>query len=359
MSSPHPNADSSDPAEALRQARAEPVTPALTARQWMGLGLLAAAVIIYPHVFDSPYARHILVTIFIYGLAAQGWNVIAGYCGQISLGQAVFFGIGAYSAAFLYAKWGISPWLGMGVGVVLSVLVALGIGLPTFRLRGHYFAIATLVIGDIGYTLMANWEFVGGATGVWIPIDRDSPWLTFQFHDSKLPNYYIALAFLSAATLLVAWLERSKFGLYFRAIREDPEAARSLGVNITRYKLVAFAISAAFTSIAGAQMAQYVLIIDPETAFQFLLSILIVLMTMLGGLGTLWGPIIGASVLFPLSELTRVWFGGTGGAEDLMIYGVLILLISVFYPGGVIAMLRRALGRTTGPTPRSETVRSP
>ncbi len=329
----------------LREARAEPLRPPLTRGQWIALVAVMVFVLVYPHVFTSPYARHILVMIFIYGLAAQGWNVIAGYCGQISLGQAVFFGIGAYSAAFLYAKWGISPWVGMAVGVALSVLVALFIGLPTFRLRGHYFAIATLVIGEIGYTLVANWEFVGGATGVWIPIDRDSPWTTLQFHESKLPNYYLALGFLAAGTAIVAWLERSKIGLYFRAIREDPDAARSLGVNITAYKLVALSISAAFTSIAGSQIAQYVLVIDPENTFLFLISILIVLMTMLGGLGTLWGPIVGAGVLFPLSELTRVWFGGTGGAQDLMIYGALILLISVFWPGGLVSLVRRLVGR--------------
>jgi branched-chain amino acid transport system permease protein len=330
---------------ALAAARAEPVRAPLSARQRAGLGLLAVALLVYPHVFDSPYAQHILVMIFIYGLAAQGWNVLAGYCGQISLGQAVYFGIGAYCAAFPYVQWGLSPWLGMVAGVGLSVTVAILIGLPTFRLRGHYFAIATLVIGEIAYTLVANWEYVGAATGVWIPIGRESPWLTLQFHDSKLPNYYIALSFLSAATVLVAWMERSKLGLYFRAIREESDAARSLGVDLTRYKLVATSISAAFTALAGAQMAQYVLIIDPETVFPLLLSILIVLMTMLGGLGTLWGPVIGASVLFPLSELTRVWFGGTGGAEDLMIYGLLIVLISVYWPGGVISLLRRLAAR--------------
>ena len=333
------------PSLELARARAEPVRTPLSAKQWVWLALAGAALVAYPHVFDAPYQRHVLVMVFIYALMAQGWNVLAGYCGQISLGQAVYFGIGAYSAGFLYAHYDISPWLGMLVGVGISVLVALAIGLPTFRLRGHYFAIATLVIGEIGHTLMLNWEFVGGATGVWIPIHRDTPWYSFQFHDNKLPNYYIGLGFLAAACVVVAWLERSKAGLYFRAIRDDPDAARSLGVDITRYKLVAIMISAAFTAVAGAQFAQYVLVIDPETVFPLLLSILVVLMTMLGGIGTLWGPIIGAGVLFPLSEATRVWFGGTGGAEDLMIYGALILLISVFYPGGLLALLRRLFVR--------------
>ncbi len=327
----------------LDAARAEPLRPPLDWRQFAALTVVGLFVLLYPHVLFEPYQRHILVMVFIYGLMAQGWNLLAGYCGQISLGQAIFFGIGAYSASYFYANHGITPWIGMGVGVVISVVVALLMGLPTFRLRGHYFAIATLVIGEICRTIALNWEHIGGATGIWIPIDRESPWYSFQFHDNKLPNYYIALAFLVAATALIAWLNRSKAGLYFRAIREDPDAARSLGVNLTRYKLLAIMLSAAFTSIAGTQFAQYVLVIDPETVFPLLLSILVVLMTMLGGLGTLWGPIIGAAILLPISELTRAYLGGTGGAEDLMIYGIMIIAISLFYPQGLIGLVRRIL----------------
>jgi branched-chain amino acid transport system permease protein len=333
------------PGDELAAAVAEPLRPPLTKRQIGAMAGVALFVLLYPLVFDEPYQRHLMVMIFIYALMAQGWNVLSGYCGQISLGHAIFFGIGAYSAAFLFATFHISPWIGLLVGVVISALVALAIGIPTFRLRGHYFAIATLVIGEIGQTIALNWEYFGGATGVWIPIDREQPWLSFQFHDNKLPNYYIGLGFLVLAWVVVAWLERAKAGLYFRAIREEPEAASGLGVDITRYKLVAIVISAAFTSIAGTQFAQYVLVIDPETVFPLTLSILVVLMTMLGGVGTLWGPIIGAAILFPLSELTRVYFGGHGGAEDLMIYGVLILLIALFYPQGLIGLVRKLLHR--------------
>ena len=325
----------------LEQALAEPLRPRLGRRQLAALAAVAVFVVFYPLVFDQPYQRHLMVMIFIYGLMAQGWNILAGYCGQISLGQAIYFGIGAYAAAFLFATFHISPWIGMAVGVLISMLVALAIGLPTFRLRGHYFAIATLVIGEIGQTVALNWEYFGGATGIWIPVVREQPWFTFQFHDNKLPNYYIGLGFLVLACLVVAWLERSKAGLYFRAIREEPEAASSLGVNLTRYKLIALVVSAAFTSVAGTQFAQYVLVIDPDTVFPLLLSILVVLMTMLGGLGTLWGPIIGAAILFPLSELTRIYFGGIGGAEDLMVYGVLIVGISVLYPQGLIGLVHK------------------
>ncbi len=330
----------SDPA--LVAALAEPARKAPTRARLLAGALVAAFVLGYPLVFDQPYQQHVMIIIFIYALMAQGWNVLAGYCGQISLGHAVFFGIGAYASAFLFATFDVTPWLGMVAGVAIAVAVAVAIGVPTLRLKGHYFAIATLVIGEIGQTIFLNWEYVGGATGIWIPIVRDQPWLAFQFHDSKLPTYYIALGFLAAACLVVAWLERSKPGLYFRAIREEADAARSLGVDVARYKLLAFMLSAAFTAIAGTLYTQYILVIDPETVFPLTLSILVVLMTMLGGVGTLWGPIIGAAVLLPISEMTRVYFGGTGGAVDLMIYGALIVAISIFYPKGLIGLIRKA-----------------
>jgi branched-chain amino acid transport system permease protein len=334
---------SDDPA--LAAARAEPLRAPPNRAQWILGAVVGACLLAYPLVFDQPYQQHVLIMIFIYALMAQGWNVLAGYCGQISLGQAVFFGIGAYSAAFLYSNFHVSPWLGMAVGVVVSMVVALLIGLPTFRLKGHYFAIATLVIGEIAQTVFINWEYVGGATGIWIPIEREAPWFAFQFHDSKLHYYYIGLGFLVLACLCVYWLAHSRSGLYFRAIREEPEAASSLGIDVTRYKLVAIMVSAAFTSVAGSLFTQYILVIDPETVFPLLLSIQVVLMTMLGGVGTLWGPIIGASVLLPLQEITRIYFGGTGGAVDLMIYGALILLISIFYPRGLIGLVDKITGR--------------
>ncbi len=351
MSAADPGAGTASPPTldaAIDAALAEPLFRRPGTAQWLFGALVAAFVVAFPLIFPQPYYQHVMIMIFIYALMAQGWNVLAGYCGQISLGHAVYFGIGAYSSAYLFTSFQITPWLGMVVGVVLSVLVALAIGLPTFRLRGHDFAIATLVIGEIGQTVFLNWEAVGGATGIWIPIDRTNPWAVFQFHADKLPNYYIALAFLVAACAVVAWLARSKAGLYFRAIREEPEAARSLGVNITGYKLVAIAVSAAFTSIAGTLFTQYILVIDPETVFPLTLSILVVLMTMLGGVGTLWGPIVGAAVLLPLSEATRIYFGGTGGAEDLMIYGALIVLISIFYPKGLVGLVDALLGKVEG-----------
>ncbi len=228
----------------------------------------------------------------------------------------------------------------MIVGVVLAMLMAVVIGIPTFRLRGHYFAIATLLIGEGVQIIFQRWELVGAASGIFLPIVRDNPLLSFQFHGTKLPYYYIILAFLAFASFVVWLLDRSRIGFYFRAVRDEPEAASSLGVNVTLYKSFAYMISAGLMSMAGAFYCQYVLVIDPETVFPLSLSILVVLMAVMGGAGTLWGPIIGAAVLVPLSEVTRIYFGGTGGTLDLMIYGALIVLICIFRPEGLIGAVK-------------------
>lgn len=338
MAVPVPSAPPPD--EALRAALAEAPHAALSARRKGLSGAAALALVAYPFVLDAPFPHHLMIMIFLYGLMAQSWNVMAGYCGQISLGHAVFFGIGAYASAYLFATYQLSPWLGMGVGMVVAMAVAAIIGVPTFRLRGHYFAIATLVIGESVQIVFQRWEFFGAASGIWLPIVRENALLNFQFNESKIPYYFIALGLLAVACLSVSALERSKAGLYFKAIREEPEAASSLGVNLALYKTLAFMMSAGLMSMAGTFYAQYVLVIDPEAVFSLTLSILVLLMAVMGGVGTLWGPVIGAAILVPLSELTRVYLGGTGGTVDLLIYGALIVLICIFRPQGLAGLAR-------------------
>ncbi len=228
--------------------------------------------------------------------------------------------IGAYSTGYLYFAYQLSPWIGLGVGVVLAMLLAVAIGIPTFRLRGHYFAIATLLIGEGVQIFFQRWELVGAASGIFLPIVREQAWLNFQFHGTKLPYYYIILAFLALATFVVWRLDRSRIGFYFRAIRDEPEAASSLGVNVTLYKSFAFMISAGLMSMAGAFYCQYVLVIDPETVFPLSMSILVVLMAVMGGAGTLWGPIIGrrraGAALRADADLLR-WHRRQPGSDDL------------------------------------------
>jgi len=304
------------------------------------LAALVVALLAFPLVFVRPYPRDVMIKIFLYGLLAQAWNLLGGYCGQISLGNAVFFGIGAYTSSVLGSRWDVSPWLAMAAGMALAVLVSQVIGFPCFRLRGHYFAIATIAIGEIVQTVMINWDAVGGARGLALPIKPETL-ANFQFHRAKWPYYYIALGLFATVFALTALVERWRPGYYFRAIREDADAAQSLGVPLTRYKLVAIGLSAAFTALGGSFYAQYVPFIDPESVFPLSLSILICLVAVLGGVGTLWGPILGAVILIPLSEATRIYFGGTGKAVDLMIYGGLIVLVAVVQPGGLAALMRR------------------
>jgi branched-chain amino acid transport system permease protein len=301
------------------------------------------ALLAFPLVFARPFPRHVMIMIFLYGALATGWNILAGYCGQISLGHAVYFGIGAYTSTLLVREAALTPWLGMVAGAVLAVLVSQAIGYPVFRLRGHYFAIATIGVGEIVQTLVINWDWVGGARGLFVPIKRPDSLLNFQFHDSKAAYYYIALGLLGLTLGVTRWLERSRRGYVFRAIREDQDAAASLGVHVAREKHVAMAVSAALTALGGTFWAQYVLFVDPESVFPLSLSILICLVAVLGGVGSLWGPVLGAAILVPLSEGTRVMLGGTGKAVDLVIYGAFIMLIAVFQPAGLIGLVRRLL----------------
>jgi branched-chain amino acid transport system permease protein len=306
--------------------------------------LLLLVVLAFPLVFTRPFPRHVMIMIFLYAALATAWNILAGYCGQISLGHAVYFGLGAYTSTLLVREAALTPWLGMLAGATLAVVVSQAIGYPVFRLRGHYFAIATIGFGEIVQTIVLNWDGIGGARGLFVPIKRPDSLLNFQFHESKAVYYYIALGLLALAIAAARWIERSRRGYYFRAIREDQDAAASLGVRVAREKHAAMAVSAALTALGGTFWAQYVLFIDPESVFPLSLSILICLVAVMGGVGSLWGPLLGAAVLVPLSEGTRVLLGGTGKALDLVIYGALIMVIAVFQPAGLMGLVRH-LGR--------------
>ena len=315
------------------------------ARMVLVLAALTLALVV-PAVVTLPYPRDVLIRIFLFAALAQAWNILAGYCGQISLGHAIFFGTGAYTSGLFVARDVGSPWLAMLVGAGIAVILSQLIGAPVFRLRGHYFAIATIAVGEIVHILAVNWEFIGAARGLYIPVKRPDSFVNFQFHQSKAVYYYIVLGLLVLGLGVTRLIERSRLGYYFRAVREEQDAAASLGVRVARTKRVAFAVSAALTAACGTFYAQYVLFIDPESVFPLSLSILICLIAVLGGVGTLWGPLVGAAVLIPLGEITRIYLGGTGKALDLVIYGALIMLVSVIQPGGIMALAQRGRRRT-------------
>ncbi|MBI3969229.1 MAG: branched-chain amino acid ABC transporter permease [Chloroflexi bacterium] len=313
------------------------------------LGVAAALVaigLILPWITDD-YVIHIAIQILLFAFLGQSWNILGGYAGQFSFGHAAFFGIGAYASTSLYLNYGLSPWVGMVVGAAVAALVGLGIGFLSFRygLHGPYFALATLAFAEILRLLALNWSFVGAQMGMLIPI-KGSSLYDFQFSE-RPAYYYVILAFTGLAYALTYRLERSKTGRYWVAIRENQDAAEALGIDTMAYKLVAMAISAALAAIGGTFYAQYLFYVDSALAFGVDQSVSILLGTIIGGPGTLYGPLLGSALLAPLSEVTRGLIAGHHGLS-LMIYGALLVAVILFLPGGLadgISRLRARLSR--------------
>ena len=303
---------------------------------WVGAALLAALALL-PLPIGDVYTQNLIILTLMYAGLAQAWNLLGGYCGQISLGHALYFGIGAYASTLLFVA-GMPLPLGVLAAAGLGGLAALLVGWPCFRLSGHYYAIATVVVGVIGYLLFLNWDFVGAATGVFVPFKAESL-LNLQFRTSKRGFHYVMLAY-AALAWGVAWaIEGSRWGYAWRAVKDDVTAARSLAVRVFPSKMAAAGISGALTGVGGALYAQYVGYIDPDSTMNANLSILIALPAVVGGVGTLWGPLLGAAILTPLSELTRSFLGGSGSGVDLMLYGALIMVISLARPEGLVSLL--------------------
>jgi branched-chain amino acid transport system permease protein len=317
---------------------------AISGKQLTAGGAVLAFLIALPLV-SPPFAQHVMILTFLFAMCGVAWNVMGGYAGMFSFGQAAFFGIGAYTSSFLLLTFRVSPWIGLVVGGVISSLLAAAIGYPCSNLRGHYFAIASIAFAEIVRIVFTNWQMVGAAEGLTIPILKESL-ANFMFHSSKLPYYYIILAFLLLALAVCRRVSMSKMGYYFRAIKESHEIAQVLGVDVVRYRLYAIMISAFLTSMAGTFYAQYILYIDPDSVMILAISVQIVLVAMLGGASTVLGPVIGAAVLVPLSEYSRAWLGYKGTGMDMIIYGTLITLISMYEPNGVWGAITKLLRRS-------------
>lgn len=301
--------------------------------------LLAVALVLYPLVFSDAFYRDVGVTFLLAAISASAWNIVGGYAGQVSVGHSMFFGIGAYAPLLFYTLWGWPPLAGIPVGILLSVGLAIVIGLPTFRLSGHYFSMATIAVAELIRIFVGTWALVGGAIGLQGPAMARGWWdLTFR---GDLPYYYIFLAVLALVLAVTFMLERRRFGYYLRAIKSSERAARSLGVPVRRVKLQALALSAAFTSAAGSLYGVKTGFIDPDSGFGILVSVQMVIFAALGGAGTLFGPLVGALLLVPLQTAANTWFGGGGSGATFVIYGGIIVLIARFEPGGLFDLWRR------------------
>jgi branched-chain amino acid transport system permease protein len=306
------------------------------------LVFLLGLVIIFPIIEKSPSHQNFVILVLMAAQLGVAWNIIGGYAGQVSLGQAAFYGLGAYTSTLLFTKFGINPWFAIPIGGLLAACISLAVGWSCFRLKGHYFAMATIAVAEIIQIVFTNWDFAGGAVGLNLPMEGGWKFLIFT---DKEPYYYLALGLLLLTLAVNYRIEKSFLGYYLRAIKDEPDAAQSLGVNLSLYKQIAFAISSFFTALGGSLYAHKELYIDPASVLHTGLSIKMALVSILGGVGTLSGPVIGAAVLTFIEEGTRMLFGGSGKGTDLIIYAALIVVIAVYYPSGVVGWVRGYLSK--------------
>jgi len=307
--------------------------------------LLALAVLAALPAVLSSYAVTVFIFIFFYAYLGQAWNIVGGYAGQLSAGHAAFVGVGAYTSAMLSMKLGLTPWIGMFAGGLLSAALGALIGFLGFRfgLRGFYFVLLTVAFAEICRIVALNTEAVGGALGLYITFTGNPR--QFQFQDNRV-YYYVALALMVAATGLVAALERRRFGEYLRAIREDENACEALGVNTFKYKMLAMVVSSFLTGVGGTFYAYYLFSLQPNSVFGVPLSVEIIIRPIVGGAGTVLGPILGSFILSPLGELSRIYLsqGGWSGLH-LIVYGGLLIVVVLFFPQGAYPTLMKLGGR--------------
>ncbi len=307
-------------------------------------GSVALFLVLFPFFPHSSFAMATMIQFLMFSLYGMGWNTIGGYGGQVDLGKAQYVGIGAFTTAVMLIRWDIPFWISMPIGMLLAVTWSFIIGYPLFRLTGHYFAIATIATSLILKDLFEVWEFVGAARGLEIlPFKYQSPDFLRLIFKEDVYYYYILLGFFFIGLLYVNWFRKSRLGFYLRSIKDNEDVARSLGINVHWAKIKTYAIATAFVSLVGSFHACYIKNIEPEDTMSLDLSILIALMAMLGGAGSLWGPIIGAGILLPLKSYLKEWFGAKAGLVgiDLIIYALIIMLISAFEPRGIWGIIEK------------------
>jgi branched-chain amino acid transport system permease protein len=304
----------------------------------LALGLAGVALVALPPLLPK-YALEVLISILFFGYLGACWNILGGYGGQFSFGHAAFFGLGAYTSTLLFLHWGVSPWLGMVAGGALAAAFGLFAGYLSFRygLKGPYFSLVTLAFAEMLRVVAVNWKAVGSSLGLVVPNRGSAPAL-FLFAD-KLPYYYVILAMAVGAVIVTRMVERARMGYALAAIRENEDAAEAAGVDALSTKLRAMALSSFLTALGGTFYAQYFSYIDPSLTFGPAISIGGLLPAIVGGAGTVAGPLLGSFVLTPISEVTRAVLRGRAGA-DIMLYGLVLILVISFLPNGLMGWIR-------------------
>lgn len=304
-------------------------------QRWAGAGLVVFLLALIPVFSQSFFFLNTMVFLFLFLSMGHAWNIIGGYAGQISLGHAVMFAAGAYTTAILFVYYGITPFVGIPVGGVVAMLIGLLIGTITFPLRYHYFAMATLAAALIVRVIAFRWDFIGGATGIEYPFDQLGTLYSFTFED-KAPYYYITGGFALLVTAFMYRLDQSRLGIYLKAVNMDQELAENAGLRAFWYKMYAMGLSSLITGLAGGLYVQFVLYIDPLATLRVLRNIDIIMVPIVGGVGTVLGPVIGAFIFIPVREFTRTTLSGTSTGLGWVMFGVVLLLISIYRPGGLL-----------------------
>lgn len=298
---------------------------------WVGFGFVVLALL--PVVFNGSYALGILTLTFFWASASLAWNISGGYAGQFSIGHAAFFGIGAYTSTILFLKFGISPWVGMLAGAVMSGALATLLGLLTMRLRGSFFVMSTLAIWAVAHISAINLrDLTNGTGGLFIPLKPSFGFMVFQ---SKIAYAYLALAMMAAFFLVSIAIERSAFGYRLVAFREGDDAARAIGISTLRVRVIAFAISAMLTALCGTFHAQYFLYVDPDGVFSLAFSLQVALIAILGGLGKAYGPILGSLLITPLALFLQGGLGGQISGLNLFVYSTVVIVVLMVIPNGI------------------------
>jgi branched-chain amino acid transport system permease protein len=307
-------------------------------RQLAAIAAFAAAVALLPAITSSGVVLNIAIMTLYAALLGQAWNLLAGFGGQFSFGHAVFFGSGAYAAAVLQARFGWNAWAALPAALALGAAVGGFIGTLSFRygLRGSYFALVTLAFAEVFRILANNVQFTGAGVGLMIKLEPGAA--RFQFAD-KAGYLYVILAFVVVGLLVSRWLKHSRYGAWLQAVRDNEDSAAALGVNVFAVKLQAIMLSGALTAAAGVFYVQYFQYIDPSLAYGPAVSVEALLGPIIGGLGTVWGPILGAAVLHLLGEATRGLVSSLPGV-NLIAYGVLLVLMIMFLPRGIIGLVK-------------------
>jgi branched-chain amino acid transport system permease protein len=311
-------------------------------------GLIAVFLLSFPFFPHSAFAMATMIQFLMFSIYGMGWNTIGGYGGQVDLGKSQYVGIGAYTTAVMLVRWDIPFWVSMPIGVCFAVIWSFIIGYPLFRLKGHYFAIATIATCLVMKDIFEVWNFVGAARGIEIsPIKYVPPDFLRLIFKEDIYYYYVILGFFFLGILYVNWFRRSRLGFQLRSIKDNEDIAKSLGINVHWAKIKTYAIATAFVSVVGSFHACYIKNIEPEDTMSLEISILIALMAMLGGAGSLWGPIIGAGVLIPCKSYLKEWLGAQAGfvGIDLIIYGGIIMLVSAFEPRGIWGIVEKVRRR--------------